>query len=84
MIHSSQLDATVEVNGIPTKIRDMSHDYKAMMGFAHFSGDIARRERHLGIGIDEPENCTRADETSGTWINYGQNLVCPGCGLDFT
>lgn len=85
MITSNDLDEIIVINDVPVKIRDIQNqDDKAFMGYGHFAWDINKRERHLGIGTYEPAECMRANESSGTWINYGQNLVCPGCGLDFT
>lgn len=74
----------VVYNGEPVKIKDLTQTNRAFFGYGHFPRDIADRKVHQSIGIEDPEHCTRADETMGVWINYGSNLVCPGCGLDFT
>jgi hypothetical protein len=55
-----------------------------LLGLGHHPEDIRTRQRHDGDWACEPTSCTRADETAGTWINGGSNLVCPGCGLEFT
>lgn len=74
----------VSYNGEELAIKDLPEHIRPMYGYGHGSWDIAHRERHEGIGIYDPAHCIRADETMGTWINHGQNLVCPGCGLDYT
>jgi hypothetical protein len=81
MINTNEV---VSYNGEEMPIKDLPENIRPMYGYGHYSWDVKNRERHPGIGIYEPDECIRADEGLGTWINYGQNLVCPGCGLDYT
>jgi hypothetical protein len=74
----------VEFDGKVLTLKELPPEHRSFFGLGHFTHDIEYRERHLGIGTYEPDECPRADEPFGVWINYEQNLVCPGCGLDFT
>jgi hypothetical protein len=76
---------TIKYNGEETMIKDLpSALLRAEFGFGHFPYDVANREIHSGIGLYDPETCLEADNTQGVWINFGENLVCQGCGMDFT
>jgi hypothetical protein len=78
-------DELIEISGQHMRIRDVPDRFtRNMLGYGHSSYDTEKRERHAGIGLYEPETCHQADEMTGTWINFGTNLVCPGCGLDYT
>jgi hypothetical protein len=76
---------TIDYNGTETMIKDLPSSFlRAEFGFGHFPWDVTNREIHQGIGMYDPETCLEADNTKGVWINFGENLVCQGCGLDFT
>jgi hypothetical protein len=78
-------DEIVEISGHRMMIRDVPDRFtRNMLGYGHSTYDSKERECHPGIGLYTPDTCVRADEIIGVWINFGQNLVCPGCGLDFT
>lgn len=77
-------DEVIEYNFKPTKIRDLPQDARAGMGMGHFPEHIRAYETHPGDWPYTPEECLNAISTVGVWINDGQNLVCPGCGLDGT
>lgn len=78
-------DVVVEVNGKPVLVTDIADpSIRALFGVGHDPVVIAYRERHPGIGLYDPETCLYAACTTGVWINFGENLVCQGCGLDCT
>ena len=78
-------DAEVTYNGELMKLRDVPDPVvKHLCGLGHSAYDCKMREHHPGEWPCIPEECRYADETQGIWINEGENLVCQGCGLDFT
>lgn len=84
MLTQKDIEKEIEFNGKLVAIKDLPRDHAAAFDYGHFSWDIKTRKRWPGIGTFTPETCMRADDKLGTWINREQNLVCPGCGLDFT
>lgn len=89
-------DLIIEFCGELTKLKDIPDRFvRNAMGLGHPPQDCERREQHAApVTTDEgdeleswphsPEDCLCAGDQRGVWINDGQNLVCPGCGLDFT
>jgi hypothetical protein len=78
-------ERTIEFDGKEMAIKDVPDAYtREMLGYGHSSFDVQNRTRWPEIGEYEPGKCLRADELKGIWINKGENLACPGCGLDFT
>ncbi|MBD3004742.1 hypothetical protein [Streptomyces sp. 5-10] len=77
-------DEIVEYNSEQVPIKDLPRDLRAMMGMGHDPADMKGREQHEGPWPYKPDACLVAANTRGKWINDDQNLVCPGCGLDFT
>jgi hypothetical protein len=77
----------VEYNFQRVAIKEIpSSEARAMLGYGHLP--VLGREVIANPSGEPwpylPENCLRADEAQWTWINDGQNLVCPGCGVDGT
>jgi len=92
-MHAVDADRVVMYFGKPTAIKDIPGPIsRAGMGYGHF---LTRRRSETvhphpfhKDGHDwpwTPETCRVAGWPKGwLWINGGQNLVCPGCGLDGT
>lgn len=80
-------DRVVRYNGEPMSIKDIpSAQVRALYGLGHLP-EAGRDVIPNPTGDPwpyEPENCPQAGEGAGVWINGGQHLVCPGCGLDGT
>lgn len=75
----------VEINGVEMMIRDIpDQTTRAFYGYGHFPDELKNRQIHPGIGLYDSDVCRDADNIKGVWINYGENLVCQGCGMDFT
>ena len=80
-------NAVVTYNFEPMSIKDIpSVSARAMLGYGHlvFPGDSVIPHPSGEPWPYTPETCLRTDEKRWTWINDGQSLVCPGCGLDGT
>lgn len=80
-------DELIEVNGVPTKIRDLPPIERAMFGYGHFPLGPGEQWRKVQPGEWEytPETCLLATvEGTSTWSSDGKILVCDGCGLDCT
>ncbi|MFE0472408.1 hypothetical protein ACFW2V_12410 [Streptomyces sp. NPDC058947] len=77
----------VEFNGQLVAIKDIpSAQIRALYGLGHLP-EPGREVIPNPTGEAwpyRPEDCPRAAEMTGTWINDGQYLVCPGCGMDGT
>lgn len=84
MLTQKDIEKEIEFNGKLVAIKDLPRDHAAAFDYGHFSYDIKHRKRWSSVGLYRPETCMRADEPMGVWINDQENLVCPGCGLDFT
>ena len=77
-------DATVIRDGKEIRIKDLpDRQDRIDCGLGHHPYLIARHKVHPGFK-HRPIECPHADELTGVWINDGNNLVCPGCGLDGT
>lgn len=80
-------DEMVEYNFQRMAIKDIpSQGVRAMLGYGHvrMPGDQVTPNPSGEPWPYTPDHCLRADEIRWLWINNGQNLVCPGCGLDGT
>ena len=79
-------DEIVEFNGMPTAIKNLPVVHRVLCGMGHDMWLIQREKREVipGNWPYIPEDCLRAGETKRVWINDGQDLVCPGCGIDCT
>lgn len=77
-------DQVITHNGAPVAIKDLAPPLRALAGMGHNPYDISNRDRHPGEWKWTPDTCLRASATHGQWINDEQDLVCPGCGLDYT
>lgn len=77
-------DDIVDLDGIPTRIRDLPRLEAALFGYGHVLIPSDGREVLPGAWPYTPETCRRADGTwPGTWIDP-EHLACTGCGLDCT
>lgn len=78
-------DEVIELNGTPTKIRDLPRADAAMHGYGHILGPGEGWRKVLpGNWPYTPQACRRAGGTwPGIWIDP-EHLACTGCGLDCT
>ncbi|MFI1161428.1 hypothetical protein [Streptomyces sioyaensis] len=79
-------NTVIDLDGVPTALKNMDRHDRNMFGLGHSVWDIEveKKQQHPGPWPYKPEDCQRADERFGVWINNEQNLVCAGCGLDYT
>lgn len=74
-------DLMVTFNGEQMMIKDVPDEtIREQLGYGH--PGWRSREVHPGYEV-HPGECTYG-HLQWTWINDGQNLVCPRCGLDGT
>lgn len=74
-------DQFTTYNGERMRIRDVpSKTIREMLGFGHSGWET--REVHPGYPV-HPSECAYGS-MRWEWINDGENLVCPRCGLDGT
>lgn len=75
-------DTWVYYNGAPTRVRDIP-DAHFRYGFGVGHWDWKGREVHSGDWPYTPDTCD-VDRVSANWNRDGQNLICQGCGVDYT
>jgi len=84
MLTQKDIEKQIEFNGKLVAIKDLPRDHAAAFNYGHYSWDIKSRKVWSQGRRFTPETCLQADDHLGEWINREQNLVCRGCGLDFT
>lgn len=84
-------DEEIYYEGERMKIKDiLSPSYRALFGYGHNPWDIEAGTIHALDNKGKPfpytpQTCLVAGNPfHWQWINGGQNLVCPGCGIDGT
>ncbi|MEU7435684.1 hypothetical protein AB0B07_33325 [Streptomyces sioyaensis] len=79
-------NTVIDLDGVPTAIKDLNRTDRNVLGLGHsvWDIDVLKKQRHPGDWPYTSEDCQRADERFGVWINNENDLVCPGCGLDYT
>lgn len=78
-------DDLVTYNGEEIKVKDVPDRYarSAIFGYGHMP--IEKWRKVFPGYPHSPDTCTQHNNgTDWDWINDGQNLVCPGCGLEGT
>ena len=81
------LDEVVELDGVPTAIRDLPREIAVMFGYGHphLPGEEWRHQAHSGDYPYTTDTCLLADEPgTNTWLDNGEFLACNGCGFNGT